>query len=112
MSPADRVRVRHMVDAIESAMGFADGRGRADLELDRMLLFALVRAVEIVGEAAAKVSADGRAEAPGVPWSAIVGMRNRLVHAYFDVDADVLWATVTEALPSLLAQLKSFPGPE
>ena len=71
-----------------------------------MLLFALVRAVEIVGEAAGKLSGEGRAQMPQVPWSAVIGMRNRLVHAYFDVDRDILWTTVTEAMPSLLAQLK------
>lgn len=107
MSPDDRVRLRHMADAAESALHFAKERARADLDDDQMLLFALVRAVEIVGEAASKVSAEARAETPNVSWSEIVGMRNRLIHAYFDVDRDILWTTVTQSLPSLLAQLKS-----
>jgi|ERR1035437_9614557 uncharacterized protein with HEPN domain len=107
MSPADSVRLQHMVDAIETAMGFVKGRSRRDLDGDEMLLFALMRAIEIVGEAASKLSAEGRAEVPGVPWTAIVGMRNRLVHAYFDINRDILWSTVTQALPPLLAQLKS-----
>lgn len=107
MSPDDRVRLQHMADAIEAASGFLSGRSRADLDSDRMLVFALVRAIEIVGEAAAKLSAAGRAEVPAVPWSSIVGMRNRLVHAYFDVDLDILWNTATEALPPLLAQLSA-----
>jgi uncharacterized protein with HEPN domain len=71
-----------------------------------MLVFALVRAVEIIGEAASKISAEGRDELPAVPWSSIVSMRNRLVHAYFDVDLDILWNTVTEALPPLLVQIR------
>jgi uncharacterized protein with HEPN domain len=96
-----------MIDAIEAALRFAGGRRRADLDSDEMLLFALVRAVEIVGEAAVKVSAEGRASVPAVPWSAVISMRNRLVHAYFDIDRDILWTTLTEALPRLLAQLKS-----
>jgi len=107
MSPADAIRIRHMVDAARAAAEFAKGRSRIDLDADRMLLFALVRAVEIVGEASSKVSAAGRAERPDVPWGAIVGMRNRLVHAYFEVDPDILWATVTEALPALLEQLEA-----
>ena len=107
MSPDDSVRLRHMIDAIEAAMEFAEGRSRQDLDSDEMLLFALVRAVEIVGEAAARVSGEGRAETPGMPWSAIVGMRNRLVHAYFDINRNILWSTVTQALPPLLAQLRS-----
>jgi uncharacterized protein with HEPN domain len=96
-----------MVDAIEAALRFANGRERADLDSDEMLLFALVRAAEIVGEAASRLSAEGRARIPEVPWSAVTGMRNRLVHAYFDVDRDILWATVTQALPTLLKQLQA-----
>ena len=107
MSPDDRVRLRHMADAAESALRFVEGRARADLDDDQMLLFALVRAVEIVGEAASKVSAEARAETPDVSWNVIVGMRNRLVHAYFNVDRNIVWTTVTRALPPLLAQLKS-----
>jgi len=104
MSPDDRVRLLHMVEAAESALGFIRGRDRADLDTDRMLVFALVRAIEIIGEAASRVSQEGRAEIPGIPWSRIVGMRNRLIHAYFEVDAEILWNTATEALPELIGQ--------
>jgi uncharacterized protein with HEPN domain len=107
MSRDDDVRIRHMIDAIEAALRFAKGRERADLDTDEMLLFALVRAVEIVGEAASKLSAEGRGQLPQVPWNSVTGMRNRLVHAYFDIDRDILWATVTQALPPLLEQLRA-----
>jgi uncharacterized protein with HEPN domain len=107
MSQDDDVRIRHMIDAIEAALRFAKGRERTDLDTDEMLLFALVRAVEIVGEAASKLSAEGRARFPEIPWTAVTGMRDRLVHAYFDVDRDILWATVTQALPTLLKELQS-----
>ena len=70
-----------------------------------MLLFALVRAVEVIGEAATKVTGEGRVEIPDIRWVAIVRMRNRLVHAYFDVDRDILWATVTDELPPLRDRL-------
>lgn len=96
-----------MVEAIESAQEFIQGRSRADLATDRMLLFALTRAVEITGEAASKVSDAGRAELPLLPWQQIVGMRNRLIHAYFDINRNILWDTVSLALPPLLAQLKT-----
>jgi uncharacterized protein with HEPN domain len=96
-----------MADAIEAASTFIEGRARRDLDADRMLVFALVRAVEIVGEAASKLSAKARAELPAVPWSSIVGMRNRLIHAYFDVDLDILWNTVTQALPPLAEQIRA-----
>jgi uncharacterized protein with HEPN domain len=107
MSPDDRVRLRHMVDAIDSALRFSRDRIRADFDTDEMLQFAVVRAVEVVGEAANKVSADLRAIHPEIPWVAINGMRNRLVHAYFDVDTDVVWSTITLALPPLREQLKA-----
>jgi len=110
MSPDDRWRVRHMIEAAEQAMAFIQGRDRADLDADAMLRFALVRAIEVVGEAATKVSDAGRSEMAAVPWPQIVGMRNRLVHAYFSIDCDVLWNTVQIALPALLAQLKAPPG--
>jgi uncharacterized protein with HEPN domain len=101
-----------MIAAIEAAQRFARGRERRDLDTDEQLVFALMRAVEIVGEAAARVSPGGRAAMPQVPWPTIIGMRNRLVHAYFDVDVDILWTTVTQALPALLAQLQSSQAPE
>lgn len=72
-----------------------------------MLRFALVRAVEIVGEAAAKVSVETRQLAPGIPWREAVGIRNRLIHAYFEVDLDVLWRTAQDDLPQLHQSLQA-----
>jgi len=112
MQPNDRWRVGHMADAAEQALAFAQGHQRADLENNAMLRMALTRAVEIVGEAASQVSEGGRAELNAIPWEQIVGMRNRLVHAYFDINADILWDTVQLALPTLLEQLKAALGAE
>lgn len=105
MSPDDVIRLRHMAEAAESALRFCQGRTRADVDTDDMLRFALTRAVEIVGEAANRVSIETRTQIPDIAWPAIVGMRNRLVHAYFDVDSDILWTTVGERLPLLLREL-------
>ena len=82
------------------------GRSRTDLDSDRMLLFAVVRAIEVVGEAASKLSEEFRAAHPGIPWRAIVGMRNRLIHAYFDIDTETVWETTTQELPPILNQLR------
>lgn len=112
MGPEDVVRIRHMIEAADSAMTFALGRTRADLDKDQMLKFALVQAIQVVGEAASKVTSEGRAELPAVPWAIIVVMRNRLVHAYFDINQNVVWTTVQKALPDLLAQLKTLQLPE
>jgi len=83
------------------------GRQRDDLESDRMLLFAVVRAIEVLGEAASRISAELRERAPDVPWAAIVATRNRLIHGYFDIDSTVVWKTVTEEIPELLSTLRA-----
>lgn len=112
MSPDEVIRLRHMAEAAEAALRFSRGRARADVDTDDMLRFALTRAVEIIGEAANKVSIESRAQIPAIAWPVIVGMRNRLVHAYYDVDGDILWTTVAERLPLLLQELNRVLGRE
>jgi uncharacterized protein with HEPN domain len=99
-----------MADAAREAIGFAEGQSRADLDTNRMLTRAIVKAIEIVGEAAAKVSADARATLPAVPWPDIIAMRNRLIHTYFDVNLDIVWGTVEVDLPPLAAALDDWLG--
>lgn len=101
-----------MIEAAETACGFVSGRARGDLDADHMLVFALVRAIEIVGEAGSRVNASTRETASEIPWSLIISMRNRLVHAYFDVDHDVVWKTATEELPLLLPRLRALVANE
>jgi uncharacterized protein with HEPN domain len=108
----DLIRVRHMVEAAGQAVSFAKGRTRSDLDHDTMLTLALIRAVEVVGEAASRVSEDSRKECPDVPWQKIVGMRNRLIHAYVDVNLDILWKTIADALPTLIRDLEKILGSE
>lgn len=106
MRQDDVVRIRHMMDAAREAIGFIRNRRREDLDRDRQLVWALVKAIEIIGEAAAQLSEEGKKQIPGVPWRNIIGMRNRLVHAYFDINLDILWKTVTDGLPPILAELE------
>jgi uncharacterized protein with HEPN domain len=94
-----------MLDAANEALEFIHGKNRSDLDTDRMLVLSLVKELEIIGEAANKVSAETRSQSNAIPWQDISGMRNRLIHAYFDVDLDVVWSTVTKDLPSLKAEL-------
>jgi uncharacterized protein with HEPN domain len=105
MRPDDRVRLRHIADALRAATRFVEGRSREDLDKDDMLAFALLHAIQIVGEAADKVSVELRDQHPQIPWKLITGMRHRLVHAYFDINHDILWTTATESVPELLAQV-------
>ena len=101
----DKARLLHMLSHAHEAVAFAAHRSRADLNTDRMLSLALVRLLEIVGEAAAHVSDATKAAAPTVPWNSIIGLRNRLVHGYDDVDLDILWTIVTKDLPPLIREL-------
>ncbi|MEO8410835.1 MAG: DUF86 domain-containing protein [Propionivibrio sp.] len=110
MRAEDQVRLKHMIEAPEDVQRFVVGRQRSELATDRMLLFALVRAVEIIGEAASRVSEETRGVHANVPWKAIIGMRNRLVHAYFDIDTGILWVAAKVEIPALLVQLQSLAG--
>lgn len=96
-----------MRDAAQEALSFAQGRTRADLDSDRQLVLSLVKDVEIIGEAAYQVSSGTRDALPEIPWEDIIGMRHRLVHAYFDINLNILWKTVQEDLPYLLDKLGS-----
>ncbi|MGB6063628.1 MAG: HepT-like ribonuclease domain-containing protein [Desulfomonilaceae bacterium] len=105
MRKDDLIRLRHMLDAARNAMTFAEGKRRTDLDQDRMLMFSLVRAVEVIGEAASKVSRNCRDHFSEIPWSGIIGMRHRLIHGYDDIDLDILWETITVGLPPLVRTL-------
>jgi len=102
----DIVRLRHMLDAAREAIQYAAGRSRADLDHERPLQVLLVHSLEIVGEAANGISDEYCQSHPEIPWDVIIGMRNRLVHAYFDINLDIVWGTVTEDLPSLVVTLE------
>ena len=82
------VRLRHMLDAAREAAQMAHGRTRADLDTDRPLNLSLVRLLEVVGEAASRVPIGERPKYTGIPWVQIVGLRNRLIHGYDNVDFD------------------------
>ncbi len=106
MQKDDRVRLQHMLDAASEALDFIQGKTRADLDKDRMLVLSLVKELEIIGEAAGKESPEIRSQNSAVPWQDISGTRNRLIHAYFDIDLDVVWSTVNKDLPFLKAELE------
>jgi uncharacterized protein with HEPN domain len=97
-----------MLDAARRAVRFAAERSRQDLEADDdPLADALVHLVTVIGEAANKVSVEVRRELGEIPWPDVIGMRNRLIHAYFDINRDILWATVQDSLPVLVQSLES-----
>ena len=101
-----------MVLAARKAVSFTEGMSFADFERDERTVFSATKAVEIVGEAAAQVSRDVRQAHPDIPWRDIIAMRNRLVHAYFEINLEVVWQTVRHDLPELIAQLEPLVPPE
>jgi len=101
----DATRIRHILDHAREAAAMVQGRRRADLDNDRQLSLALVRLLEIVGEAASRVSDERKALYPRIPWSEIVGLRNRLIHAYDKVDHGILWQILDKDVPALIRDL-------
>ena len=86
----DEVRLFHMREASREALSFVQNRTRNDLDNNRMLTLSVVRCVEIIGEAASRVSKDRQNELKNIPWSQLISMRNRLTHAYFDINLDIV----------------------
>jgi len=93
MSPEDEVRVRHILDAAREAVAFAQGQTFESLEADRMRSLAIVRLMEIIGEAATTMSAEMKASYPEIPWRVMAATRNRLIHAYFNVNLHIVLGT-------------------
>ncbi|GJL58517.1 MAG: hypothetical protein NPIRA03_13740 [Nitrospirales bacterium] len=82
------------------------GRTRSDLNRDRQLVLALVKSIEIIGEAAYQMTPAARQQTCGISWEDMIGMRHRLVHVYFDIDLGILWKTAQEDLPQLITELE------
>ncbi len=103
----DISRLQHILDAAQRAVRHTKGRKRTDLDKDDLLGLALIRLLEIIGEAAWGISDTLRARYPEIAWRQMTNMRNRLIHGYFDVNNDLVWETVTTELPSLITQIKA-----
>lgn len=102
----DSIPLQHMLEHAREAVEMITGRAPEDLGRERILELALVRLVEIIGEAAVRVSQTSKAKHSRIPWREVIGMRNRLIHGYDSVDLDILWNTVEMDLPPLITQLE------
>jgi uncharacterized protein with HEPN domain len=101
-----RLRFRHMLDYAREAENYARGKIREDLDRDRPLMHSLVRCLEVIGEAAGRIPREDRERYPDLSWPDLIGLRNRLIHAYDQVDLDILWQIVVKDLPPLRARLE------
>lgn len=90
-----------MLVSTDAILSYAKGRKRLDLDQDRQFLSAVIRELEIVGEASAQISDKTRKQFSTIEWKEMIGMRNRLIHAYFDIDHDIVWNTIRNFLPDL-----------
>ncbi|MDY0313226.1 MAG: DUF86 domain-containing protein [Desulfobacterales bacterium] len=108
----DDILLLDMLIAARDAVEFLRTSSREEFEQNRMQLWAVTKAIEIVGEAASRVSQPFRMDHPEIPWEKIIGMRHRLVHGYFEIDRERVWKTTKAHLPSLIATLEKLVPPE
>jgi uncharacterized protein with HEPN domain len=106
MKKDDNTRLKNMIDTAHKVIKFSEGHSRKDLDTDQILASALIREIGVIGEAAARVSTDKREQLTEIPWKSIVGMRNRLIHDYDEIDLDLLWETVTKDVPELIKKIE------
>ena len=102
MLPEDRIRLQHILDEANESLMFIEGYLFSDFIKDNKTVHAVIRSIEIIGEAAAKLSKEYKNKHSSVPWDLIVGMRNHLIHVYFDVDHKTIWKTLQEDIPELI----------
>ncbi len=102
----DRERLRDILEAIERIERYTS-KGREEFMQDELIQTWVVHHIQIIGEAARKLSEEARSEHDEVPWPAIIAMRNILVHDYFSVDIDEVWSTIERDLPPLKVEVSS-----
>lgn len=112
MPKGDLLYLGHMLDMAKKAVEKTKGINREAYDSDENLRLALTHLMQIIGEAARRVSAETQREHPEIPWTNIIGMRNIVVHDYFQVDEDIVWDVVTQDLPPLVAALERIVPPE
>ncbi|MEK6854656.1 MAG: DUF86 domain-containing protein [Nanoarchaeota archaeon] len=103
----DSIFIMHILDSINAIEDFSKNLSRKNLELDRLRRSAIVREIEIIGEASKNISADFKDKHNEIPWKAIIGTRDKVIHHYFGINLDVVWEIIKENLPDLKRKLKS-----
>ena len=110
MSRDPRLYLEDALAAAEEAVTLARGLDLAAFAGSRSTYLAVERSLFVVGEALSHMPSEARAAHPGIPWSDIIGLRNILAHGYFGVDPAILWRTVEEDMPVLVARLRAILG--
>jgi len=107
MEKKDLNRLEHILDAAKAIQEHIKEKKQSDLDKNRLLLGGIIRELLVIGEAANAISSQMKAQIP-LPWKEVIGMRNQLVHAYFEINHKIIWMTVTEDIPKLTAELENF----
>lgn len=109
MPPRDwRLRVEDILDAIARIERYVEGLGFEQFQSDQKTVDAVVRNLEVIGEAVRHLSAAHESLPSRVPWTDVAGMRNILIHEYFGVDLSIIWQTITGDLPAVRSELERF----
>ncbi len=106
----DKVRLQHILDAIQYIEKFSLNKTREDFNNDLMYRFSVERQLEIIGEAANNLSSSLQQLHAQVPWQKIISFRNFLIHEYFGLDLDLVWSIVTDNLPQLKKDIENILG--
>ena len=101
------ITLQQMKSNCKEIINLSRGKDKNEIESNRLLCLAIVRLLEMLGEAANRVPEDIREENPDIPWIQIIGLRNRLIHGYDDIDLDVIWMIIVQDLPSLCTKLEN-----
>ena len=101
-------RLQHMLEHIDRASQFMHGKSLEDLENDAMLRYAVVKCIEIIGEASYMLTNEFREAHPQTPWNVIVKMRHVLVHGYYAIQMPIVWDIVQNDLPAIRPQIEAY----
>ena len=106
MAKDDLAYIEHILDCIRKIKEFTNGLSLKDFSVNELVQDAVIRNIEIIGEASKKISSDTKQIFYEIPWREIAGMRDKLIHDYLGVDVEVVWRTITEDIPILEKQIK------
>ena len=104
----DKERLEHILTAINRVRRYTNGKAYEDLLLDDMMYYAVVKNIEIMGEAANMLTQEFQTAHPETPWKMVKGMSNYIVHEYFQIDTAVVWDVVNRELPILQKQIENY----
>ena len=102
----DKERLKHILEAINNIEEFCIGKEFSDFVAEKILWFAIIKNLEIIGEASYLITRDFRSKNPHIEWNAIIGMRHILVHGYYQIRNEIIWATIEQDIPNLKSAIQ------